>query len=165
MKHTIPFINMIIICISETYFNSSILERDSSFQLDGYKVIRADHPSNTKRGGVCIYYKELLSLRALNLTNLSECIICEVSLQNCKGYISVIYRPPSQNTAKFEEFLSNFEVILNTTALSSSLFTIILRDFNARSSFWWKNDKTTAQGARLEAFTSLHGFHQLISEP
>ena len=45
------------ICISETYFDSSILEGDSSFQLDGYKVIRADHPSNTKRGGVCIYYK------------------------------------------------------------------------------------------------------------
>ena len=39
------------------YFDSSILEGDSSFQLDGYKVIRADHPSNTKRGGVCIYYK------------------------------------------------------------------------------------------------------------
>ena len=36
------------ICISETYFDSSILEGDSSFQLDGYKVIRADHPSNTK---------------------------------------------------------------------------------------------------------------------
>ena len=30
------------------YFDSSILEGDSSFQLDGYKVIRADHPSNTK---------------------------------------------------------------------------------------------------------------------
>ena len=42
------------ICISETYFDSSILEIDSSFQLDGYKVIRADYLCNTKRGGVCI---------------------------------------------------------------------------------------------------------------
>ena len=54
---------------------------------------------------------------------------------------------------------------MNTTASSSSLFTIILGDFNARSSFWWKNDKTTVEGARLEALTSSHGFHQLISEP
>ena len=54
---------------------------------------------------------------------------------------------------------------MNTTASSSSLFTIILGDFNARSSFWWKNDKTTVEGARLEALTYLHGFHQLISEP
>ena len=152
------------ICISETYFDSSILEGDSSFQLDGYKVIRADHPSNTKRGGVCIYYKELLSVRALNLTNLNECIICEVSIQNCKGYIGVIYRSPNQSTAEFEEFLSNFEDILNTTVSSSSLFTIILGDFNARSS-WSKNGKTTVDGALLEALTSLHGLHKLISEP
>ena len=73
--------------MSETYFDSSVLEGGSSFQLDGYKVITADHPSNTKRGGVCFYYKESLSVRALNLTNLSEYIICEVSIQNCKGYI------------------------------------------------------------------------------
>ena len=45
------------ICLSETYFDSSILEGDSSFQLDGYKVIRADHLNNIKRGDVCIYYK------------------------------------------------------------------------------------------------------------
>ena len=87
------------ICISETYFDSSILEGDSSFQLDGYKVIRADHPSNTKRRGVYIYYKESLSLRELNSTNLNQCIICEVSVQNCKKYIGVIYRYPSQSTA------------------------------------------------------------------
>ena len=142
------------ICISETYFDSSILEGDSIFQLDGYKVIRADHPSNTKRGGVRIYYKESLSVRALNLTNLIDCIICEVSMQNCKGYIGVIYRSPSQNTAKFEEFLLNFEDILNTTTSSSSLFTIILGDFNSKP-FWGKNDKTTVEGAHLEALMSL----------
>ena len=138
---------ILYICISETNFESSILEGDSSFHLDGYKVIRADHPSNTKRGGVCIYYKESLSVWALNVTNLSECIICEGLLQNCKGDIRVIYKSPSQNTAEFEEFLSKVEDILNTTASSSSLFPIIPGDFNARSSFWWKNDKTTVESA------------------
>ena len=122
------------ICISETYFDSSILEGDSSFQLDEYKVIRADHPSNKKRGGVCIYYKESLSVQALNLANLNKCIICKVSIQNCKGYIGVNYRSPTQSTAEFEVLLSNFEDNLNTTASSSSLFTIILGDINARSS-------------------------------
>ena len=37
------------ICISETYFDSSVLEGDRSFQLNGYNLLRADHPSNTKR--------------------------------------------------------------------------------------------------------------------
>ena len=38
-------------------------------------------------------------------------------------------------------------------------------NFNARSSSWWKNDKTTVEGAHLEALTSLHGLHQLKLEP
>ena len=76
MNHTVPF-------ISETFFDSSILEGDSSFLLAVYEVIRAVHPSNTKREGVCTYYKERLSVQAVNLTNLSECIICEVPIKNC----------------------------------------------------------------------------------
>ena len=54
---------------------------------------------------------------------------------------------------------------MNTAASSSPLFTIILGDFTAKSSFWWKNDKATVECARLGALTFLHGFHQLISEP
>ena len=104
------------ICMCETYFDSSVLNGDTSFHIDEHKITRADHPSNTKKGGVCIYYKESLSVRALNETNLSECIIREISRQNCKGYIGVIYKSPSQNTTEFEEFLPNFEDILNTTA-------------------------------------------------
>ena len=29
----------------------------SSLKIDGYNLVRADHPNNTKRGGVCVYYK------------------------------------------------------------------------------------------------------------
>ena len=50
-------------CISETYqtyFNSSILEEGSSFQLDEYKIISTDHASNTKIGCVYTYFKESL---------------------------------------------------------------------------------------------------------
>ena len=28
----------------------------------GYSLVRADHPSNTKNGGFCIYYKDFLPL-------------------------------------------------------------------------------------------------------
>ena len=141
------------------YFDWLILEGDSSFQLDGYKAIRADHPSNKTRGVVCICYKESLSVLELNLTNLSECIISEVSVQNCKGYIAVIYRSPRQNAEKFDKLLPNFEDISNTTASSISLFTITLGDFNTRPVFWWKNDKTTVESTRLDVLTSLHSSH------
>ena len=37
-------------------------------------MTRADHPSNTKRGGVCIYYKELPPIRKTDICKLNECI-------------------------------------------------------------------------------------------
>ena len=86
-------------------------------------------------------------------------------MQNCKGYIGVVYRSPSQDNVEFENFLSNFDELLSKTISSNSLFTIILGDLNARSSSWWKEDKTTTEGTHLEALTSLHNFDQLISEP
>ena len=45
------------ICLSETYLDTSI--PDNLIDIEGYKLIRADHPDNIKRGGVYIYYKEL----------------------------------------------------------------------------------------------------------
>ena len=110
------------ICISDTFFDSSVTEGDKNIQLNGYNLIRADHPSNTKRGGVCIFYKETLALHIVNSLNFNECIVCEVSTQNSKGYIGVIYRSPSQNTIEFENF-SNFEKLLNYITSNNGLFT------------------------------------------
>ena len=55
------------ICLSETYLDSSIPSDYVSLDLVGYKLVRADHPNNVKRGGVCFYYKESLPVRAINL--------------------------------------------------------------------------------------------------
>ena len=44
-----------IICISETYLESSIDE--NILKLDGYSLIIADHPDNMKRREVCIIKK------------------------------------------------------------------------------------------------------------
>ena len=78
---------------------------------------------------------------------------------------SIVHRTPSQNIFEFEHFLSNFEKVLSDTTFCNSLFTIILGDFNARSSVWWTRDKTTIEGTQLESLTSVYGFHQLISQP
>ena len=57
--------------------------------------------------------------------------------------------------------------MLSDTSLCNSLFTIILGDFNIRSSRsdWWTRDKTTLEETQPESVISLHGFHQLISQP
>ena len=56
-----------IICLSETYLDSTTPKDDDKLQIPGYTLIRSDHPSNAKRGGVCIYYKSSLPLRVINI--------------------------------------------------------------------------------------------------
>ena len=57
----------------------------------------------------------------------SSRIIQPLSNLNCKGYIGVVYRSPSQdNITEYENFLSDFDELLSKTASSNSLFTIIL---------------------------------------
>ena len=64
-----------IICLSETYLDSSILSHDPNLEVQGYDLIRADHPSNVKRGRVCIYYKNHLPLKLTNINFLHECLL------------------------------------------------------------------------------------------
>ena len=52
-----------IICLSETYLDSSILSNDGNLEVPGYTLVRADNPNNTKRGGVCFYYLNSLPLK------------------------------------------------------------------------------------------------------
>ena len=47
--------NFDVICLSETYLDSSALHDDDNLQIPGYNLYRKDHPLNVKRGGVCIY--------------------------------------------------------------------------------------------------------------
>ena len=61
-----------ITCLSETYLDSSI--DDVSLEISGYYLIRSDHPSNKKRGGICIYYKNFLPLKVTGVRLLEECI-------------------------------------------------------------------------------------------
>ena len=153
------------ICISDTFFDSSVQEGGKNIELGGYSFLKADHQSNSKQGGVCICYKEILGVRIVKSLSFGVCIICEVSIQNSKGYVGVLYRSLSQDSFEFENFLSNFEKVLNGTTSCNSLFTIILGDFNARSSVWWTKDKTANEGTQFESLTTVHGFHQLISQP
>ena len=100
------------ICISETYLDSSVRTDDRDILINGYNIIRADHPSNNKRGGVCIYYRESLAVQLVKTNYLSKCLLCEVSITNEKCYAAVLYRSPSQNILEFDNFILSFEKML-----------------------------------------------------
>ena len=43
-----------IICLSESYLNFEIPCDEENLEIPGYNLAREDHPSNSKRGGVCV---------------------------------------------------------------------------------------------------------------
>ena len=120
------------ICISETYLDS-VAADDKDLAIEGYNLVRVDHPNNLKNCGVCIYYNESLAIQLINVNYLSECLLCEITFDNTKGYIAVLYRSPSQTSSTFNYFLLNFEKMLQEISAFKPDFSIILGDFNARS--------------------------------
>ena len=62
------------ICINETY--SSVSADDKELAMECYKLIRADHPNNVKKGCVYIYYKESIAVQIINIIFLRECLSC-----------------------------------------------------------------------------------------
>ena len=151
------------ICLSENYLDSSI--PDNVLDIEGYRLVRADHLNNIKRAGVCIYYKESLPVRVINIPYIKEALLLEMNYNNKELIISVIYRSPSQSTDEFESFLLNFEQLLDDVSQCRPSLSIITGDFNARSVSWWSNDINTTESLKLSSMSSSVGFTQLINEP
>ena len=57
-------------CLSESYLDASVSSDNDNLNINGYKLVRADHPGNVKRGGVCVcvcvYFKESLPVKCLS---------------------------------------------------------------------------------------------------
>ena len=86
-----------ILFILETHLDSSISKDGNALSIEGYSIIRADHSSNTKRGGASIYYNDKTSARQMNNVNLPEYLVCEIVIGKKKGYVITLYCSPSQN--------------------------------------------------------------------
>ena len=72
---------------------------------------------------------------------------------------------PSQSYSEFCLFLSNFEKLLSNINKRKPFLSVIIGDFNARSSSWLPKDTDTTEGSKLFSVTSSNGFPQLINEP
>ena len=46
-----------------TFLDSTIAQDDTNLNINGYSVLRADHPSNSKRGGVFMYFEKSFPLK------------------------------------------------------------------------------------------------------
>ena len=128
-------------------------------------MVRADHPNNIKRAGVCAYVRESLPVRNFSNSYLSECLTLEETISHKKDQVVTLYRSPSQTSDEFDSFISNLEKLLINITSFDPHFVILLGDFNAKSKPWSVNDTITKEGTVLVNLASLYGMKQLISNP
>ena len=124
---------MDIICLSETYLDSSIQSDNDNLEIPGYNLVRSDYPSNNKRGGVCIYYKASLPLRVIDICFPQECIIFEVLIGDKQRNFVALCRSPSQDQDEFDSFFKNLEITLDKLALNNPFMLAVIGDLNAKS--------------------------------
>ena len=154
-----------IICLSETYLDNSYHTDDDQLTFPGYNLIRADNPNNIKRGGVCIYHRDSLPVKVINLNILNECLVCELSFGSHGVCLVSIYRTPSQSSNEYNTFLLNFEQPLTYLNSIKPHVLLVTGDFNVRSSNWWSDDIDRVEGTRFESKISCYGLSQIINEP
>ena len=153
------------ICLSETYLDSSISSDNDNLEIPGYDLFRAAHLSNTKRDGVCIYYRNSLPLKILNIQYLHERINFEIRIGGKLCRFVSVYCSPSQLQDDFESFANNFELNIDTATANNTFLTVVFGDFNAKSNLWFKGNKTTNEGSKIDGITSTFGLQQIINEP
>ena len=133
-----------MICLSKSYLDSSVSSDSDNLCIKDYKLVRADHPGNVKSGGVCIYFKESLSVSCVPNPYLKGCLMFEVFINNKKGYIVSVYRSPSQTSDDFNSFTTNFEKLVTNISSINLNFIFMIGDFKAKLSNWSSNDTMTA---------------------
>ena len=103
-----------IIYLTETFLDSSVENDDDRISIPGYNLLCADHPSNTKRGGACIYYKDHLPIIKRNdLCQLHECLVTELRIGKKKCFFTCLYRSPSRPSEEFEDFCTDLKLFLS----------------------------------------------------
>ena len=73
--------------------------------------------SKDKRGGVCIYHKNTLALKVLDIHILQECINFEIKTESKLCNFTVLYHSHSQSQDTFESFIDNLE--FNSDAIAA----------------------------------------------
>ena len=98
--------------MSEIYLDSGISNDDHKLEIPVYDLFRADHLSNTKRGGVYIYYRISLLLKILGIEYLQECINFEITIRGKLCRFVSLYRSTSQSQVILKHLLTTSKKIL-----------------------------------------------------
>ena len=77
-------------------------------KINRYSLLKADHPNNIKHGGVC-----LPLIRTGSLTNIKDCPVTEINVNNEKCFLMCPYKSLSQNHDVVQGFCTNFDLLVS----------------------------------------------------
>ena len=152
-----------IICLSETYLDSSSTSDNDNLKISGCNVTRSHLLSNNKRF-ICICYKNFLPLRVFSVQYLEECINFDLNIGvKISNFVS-LYRSPSQTQDKFEKFIENLELNLKSLCQNNPFLIVLIRDLNAKSKNWYDHEESSLEGNAVKNVTAQFGLQQIIKE-
>ena len=125
----------------------------------------SDHPFNSRRDGACIYYKQSLASKILDIQYLQECIVFQVLIRNKLCNFISLYQSPSQTTDIFDQFADNLGLTHDKFASHSPFLIVVSGDFNLKSENWYKHDKTSYEGAKIDALNRQFRLQQIVKDP
>ena len=157
--------NYDLISICETSLNESVKLPETL--LDEYTFVPVNNPTNTRRGGVGLFYENSLPLIIRNDLSFDESIVVEVKFGRKKIFFTVLYRSPAtdHNSPNFQAFLTDFGNLYAKIKAENPFATFFTGDFNAHSQYWWPDGDTTPEGTEIEHLLSSLGLSQVICEP
>ena len=84
-----------------------------------------------KQGGVCIYFKEFLPLiSGSDLSNMKECLVTEINVNNKTCFFKCLSRSLSQNHEELESCCSRLDSLLSNINDQHPACSIVTRDYN-----------------------------------
>ena len=130
-------------------------------------MIRADHSSNTNRGGACMFYKQYLPLiRKINICKLNECIVIKICVTNERCLLTCLCRSQYQNQEQFKSFRENLIGVLSGINNQQPACSILVGGFNANYQTGVQMIKITKLGNKdIDTFTTTLGYTQTIGPP
>ena len=98
-----------LISICETNLNGTAEIPETL--LNDYRFVQANHPNNSRHGGVGLFFKNSLPVIVRNDLSFDESVVIELKFGRKNISFSVLYRSPfsKHNTPKFRAFLANFK--------------------------------------------------------
>ena len=121
--------------------------------IEGFsrEIYRSDHLSNSKTGGVCVYFREGLPIkRRPKLELLQELIVTKFNISSKKVLLITLYRSPGQTNEQYENFVDRLQIMINQIRGERPYCLLLTGDFNCRSSQWWGDDAESPEGTALD---------------